>query len=140
MHLAADVVRPTPRRGRCRVRVFEPEDPGETLDAAVVIVTEPKDNPGQSVTNSIGRVAAAVISDFGLDDAGFARPPIFVEHYEDGARGTPEDPHSFDLVTFSGLAVHAGFDGEGWHERVGEPEWKALDRASVERLVGRPLD
>jgi hypothetical protein len=26
---------------------------------------------------------------------------VWIEHYEDGARGTPEDRTTFDLITFS---------------------------------------
>jgi hypothetical protein len=64
-----------------------------------------------------------------------------MEHYEDGARGTPEDPHSFDLVTFSNYEVEdlGSYMGEE-RKRIGEASWKLLDRATVEALIGQPLD
>ena len=116
------------------MRVFVPEDPKH--DSYVVILTELRVNPGQSVTNAASEIAAAVMKDFALP----TRPrPVFIEHYEDGSRGTPEDSHTFDLLTFSGYDVREAFGADGWHERLGEPSWKALDRNSAELLVGRPL-
>jgi hypothetical protein len=99
-----------------------------------VICTELKDNPGMSVTNSAERIAGEVIS--------FHRLPtlvIWVEHYQDGARGTKEDPHTFHLVTFSSYEVEelGSYMGEE-RKRIGEPSWKPLDRATVEALSGSP--
>jgi hypothetical protein len=58
-----------------------------------------------------------------------------------GARGTPEDPHSFDLVTFSGYEAvgPGGYMDEG-ERRAWEPSWQSLDRAAVETLIGGTLD
>ena len=44
MQLASDYPHPTPHGGRCRVRIYEPED--RERDSFVVILTEPPDNPG----------------------------------------------------------------------------------------------
>ena len=66
----------------------------------MVICTELPDNPGMSVTNSAERIAGEVISFHRLPT-----PLVWVEHYEDGARGTREDPHTFDLVTFASYEV-----------------------------------
>jgi hypothetical protein len=95
MHLASDYIHPTPRGGRCRVRVYEPDD--REGDPFVVVLTEPPDNPGTSVTNAAEKIAAAVV----LANALPTSRTVFIEHYEDGARGTPEDPATFDLITFS---------------------------------------
>lgn len=47
MHLAGDHVQPTPRRGRCRIRIFVPDEEGERLgDRPVVICSEVEGNPG----------------------------------------------------------------------------------------------
>lgn len=73
MHLAADYVHPTPHGGRCRVRIFLPDDPRYT---AVVICTEPRGNPGQSVTNAAERIAAVVIAAYKLQV-----PLVWIEHY-----------------------------------------------------------
>ncbi len=132
MHLVADYVHPTPGRGKCRVRVFLPDD---ERDAPVVVCTEPRDNPGQSVTNAAERIAAEVIANFRLPV-----PVVWIEHYEDGARGTEEDPHTFDLVIFSHYEPRKVLSAGGWSKKVGPPTWKALDRRTVEVLVGWPLD
>ena len=42
MRLASDYVHPTPHKGRCRVRIYEPDD---EHDPFVVVLTEPRDNP-----------------------------------------------------------------------------------------------
>ncbi len=129
MHLASDYIHKTPHRGRCRVRIYLPE---EERDTPVVICTELADNPGMSITNSAERIAAEVISAHSLP-----APLVWIEHYEDGARGTPEDPASFDLVLFDSYEIEdlGRYAGEE-HKRIGAPSWKALDRASVEALVG----
>jgi len=53
MHLASHYIHPTPRGGRCRVRVYLP---GENQDAPVVICSELPNNEGSSVTYSAHRV------------------------------------------------------------------------------------
>ena len=129
MHLAADYIHPTPRGGRCRIRIFLPE---EERDAPVVVCTELKNNPGQSVTNAAEQIAAEVIQGHRLPMS-----LVWIEHYEDGARGSPEDPHTFDLVIFSGYEItqRTPYPGEA-RLTIGEPTWKPLDRQSVEILVG----
>jgi NAD(P)-dependent dehydrogenase (short-subunit alcohol dehydrogenase family) len=64
-------------------------------------------------------------------------PLVWIEHFEDGARGTPEDPHTFDMVTFASYEVEelGAYMGEE-RKRIGEPSWKPLDRATVEALIG----
>lgn len=133
MHLAADYTHPKPHGGRCRVRIYHPD---EERDAPVVICTEPRDNPGMSITNTAERIAADVIHGHRLPT-----PLVWIEHYEEGARGTPEDPHTFDLVLFSSYEVEdlGPYLGEQ-RRRIGEPSWKALDRATVEALIGGPLE
>jgi hypothetical protein len=102
----------------------------------VVIATELPDNSGMSVTNSAERIAGEVISFHRLPT-----PLVWIEHHEAGARGTKEDPASFDLVTFSSYEVEdlGSYMGEE-RKRIGEPSWKPLDRATVEALIGEPLD
>jgi hypothetical protein len=143
MYLAADYIHPTPHRGRCRVRIYRPDLPVEgnaARDEAVVICTEVKNNPGMSVTNAAERIAGEVISFHRLPT-----PLIWIERHRDGseARGSEatEDPHTFDLVTFSSYDVEelAAYLGEK-RKRIGEPSWKPLDRATVEMLLGGPLD
>lgn len=125
MHQASDYIHPTPHGGRCRVRIFIPD---EERDAPVVVVTEERDNPGQSVTNSIERIATDIVHHH---DFSTRLLPVFIQHYEFGAGCTDEDPQSFDLVTFEG--------GGEVHQTLGSPRWTALDRGTVERLVGQPV-
>jgi len=130
MHLATDYIHPTPHGGRCRVRVYIPED---RRDAPVVVCTELRNNPGQSITNAAERIASEVATHNRLPT-----PVVWIEHYEAGARGTPEDPHTFDLVTFARYEVEGpgGYQDEG-RRRIVEPSWQALDRATVEALIGQ---
>jgi hypothetical protein len=133
MKLKSDYIHPTPHGGRCRVRIYRPDLPVEgsvrfPRDEAVVICTELKDNPGVSITNTAERIAGEVISSHRLPT-----PLVWIEHYEVGARGTPENPHTFDLVTFSSYEVEdlGTYRGEK-RKRIGEPSWQPLDRATVE--------
>ena len=129
MYLASDHIHPTPNRGRCRVRIFLPD---EERDAPVVVCTELANNPGQSVTNAAERLAGEVISSFKLPI-----PLVWVEHHENGARGAAEDPETFDLVVFGHYEPRKTLTADGWGCKIGPPAWKPLDRESVERLVGR---
>jgi hypothetical protein len=100
--LVIDRDHPTPHGGWCRVRIYE-RDQEASLAPPVVIATEYIDNPGQSITNAAEVIAAEVIhmqrSFEGLEE--LQTPFIWIEHYLDGARGTPGDPETFDEVTFS---------------------------------------
>jgi hypothetical protein len=131
MYMAGDYIHPTPHSGRCRVRIYRPDLPEESSaarDEAVVICTELKDNPGMSITNAAERIAGEVISFHRLPT-----PLVWIEHRRNRALGTPNDPHTFDLVTFSSYEVEdLGEEGK----RIGEPSWRPLDRATVEALVG----
>jgi hypothetical protein len=66
MQLASDYLHPTPNGGRCRVRIFVSD--GSELDVPVaVVVTELRDNPGQSVTNAIERIVGEILHAHSLD-------------------------------------------------------------------------
>jgi hypothetical protein len=58
MYLASDYIHPTPRGGRCRVRIYLLED---ELDAPMVICSVLSNNEGWSVTYSTHQIAAEVI-------------------------------------------------------------------------------
>jgi hypothetical protein len=58
MHLATDYVHPTPRAGRCRIRIYLPK---EERDALVVICSELPNNEGSSITYVPEQIAAEVI-------------------------------------------------------------------------------
>jgi hypothetical protein len=130
VHLAVDYMHPVPRRGRCRVRVFLPDDPRR--DRPLVVCSELPDNPGASVTSAAQRIASEVISNFDLPGS-----IIYVEHWPPEA--TDGQTETFELVVFAHSEVREVVheEGQGPRLEVGRPEWKPLDRASVEVLVGR---
>jgi hypothetical protein len=130
VHLAVDYIHPTPRDGRCRVRIYLPED---ERDAAVVVCSELPNNEGSSVTYSAHQIAAEVIRyhKFGV-------PPVWIEHYP--MEATDGASETFELVVFSSYEVKERAPYlEETRLTIGEPTWKTLDRRSVETLVGQGL-
>ena len=130
VHLASDYIHPTPRGGRCRIRLYLSED---ERDKPVVICSELPNNEGSSVTYSAHQIAAEVIRYHKLDV-----PPVWIEHYPKEA--TDGASETFELVVFSSYDVkeRAPYLGET-RLTVGEPTWKTLDRESVEALVGQEV-
>lgn len=128
MHLASDYIHPTPRGGRCRVRIYLPD---EDRDAVVVICSEVPNNPGASITNTVRRIAAEVIETNRLPTL-----LVWIEHHPpETTNGRVE---SFEMVLFDSYEVResrAPYMGDRAVE-IGSPTWKPLDRASVEMLVG----
>lgn len=109
--------------------------PEEPEDSPVVICTElAEGNGGMSITNCAEVLAAKVMEANRLQ-----RNPVWIEHYEDGARGTEEDPQTFDLVTFASYVPSSFVSPQGPGKRIGKPNWKALDHSTVEALIGSPL-
>lgn len=129
MHLVSDYIHPTPRGGKCRIRIYLSE---EELDAPVVICSELPNNAGSSVTYCAHQIAAEVIRYHRLSI------PVWIEHYPpqttDGASET------FQLVVFSRYEVRERAPYLGQTQlTIGEPTWKPLDRESVETLVGEKV-
>lgn len=93
----------------------------------MVICTEPAEGTGgMSITNSAEVIAARVLEANRLD------PPIlWIEHYEDGARGNEEDPETFDLVTFASYVPSSFVGPQRPGKRIDKASWKALDWATV---------
>jgi hypothetical protein len=91
MHLATDYIHPIPRGGRCRVRVWLPE---EDQDAPVVIWSELPTNEGSSITYAAEQLAAEVIRYHRLPT-----PIVWIEHYPTEA--TDGRAETFELVVFS---------------------------------------
>jgi hypothetical protein len=130
VHLASDYIHPYEDAGgrpaHCRMRIYVPDEAG---DFPVVICSEVPNNPGGSITDSAGVIAAGVIRANELPT-----PLVWIEHWpRESADGGEE---TFDLVAFSSYEVteRAPYLGEtrAW---IGEATWKALDRTSVEVLV-----
>lgn len=135
MHLATDHVHPTRDRGFFRLRVYVPEAEGELRgDASVVICTELPRNPGRSVTELAESLYAAVVRLYG--EALPNGPPVWIEHWP--PESTDGGSETFELVVFQHLEAReiVREESEGPVLEVGRPEWKPLDRASVEALVG----
>jgi hypothetical protein len=76
--LIEDYLTDTPHSGEARIRIYA----GSSEGVPVVIATELPDNPGMSITNAAERIAGEVISFHRLP-----APLVWIEHYEDGARG-----------------------------------------------------
>ena len=136
MHLAADTIFPIRgpgRRGKCRIRIYLPDDDPEGRDAPVVLCSQLEDSLGSSITNACEWIAGDVIKTYELST------PVWIENYPrtlvEKQQGIEE---TFDLVVFSSYEVQerAPYLGESTRE-VGEPRWAALDRQSVEVLVGQ---
>jgi hypothetical protein len=127
VHLASDYIHPTPRGGRCRIRIYLPE---EEQDAPVVICSELPNNGGTSVTYAAEQLAAQVIRSHRLP-----APLVWIEHWPKEA--TDGGKVTFELVVFSSYKVEerAPYLGEtrAW---IGNATWKRLDCATVEVLVG----
>ena len=143
--LVHDYIHPTPHGGHCRVRIYD-----ATTVVPVIVCTELTDNPGQSITKAAKQIAAEVLENHphlfdpfalaSIAGLSYDKPFVWVEHYEDGARGTPSDPATFDLVEFSHYEVRGELRAGQWAKEIGSPSWKPLDRASVEALVGARVD
>jgi hypothetical protein len=123
MHLASDYIHPTPRGGRCRMRIYFPKD---KRDAPVVICSELPNNEGASVT-----YAAEVIRAHRL-----STPLVWIEHWPEESTDSGEE--KFELVVFSSYKVEERApylrETRAW---LGKATWKRLDRATVEVLVGQ---
>jgi hypothetical protein len=133
MHLASDYIHPYKAAGgrpaQCRVRIYLPDD---VRDAPVVICSELPNNSGGSVTNSAEVIAAGVIRSHELPT-----PLVWIEHWPQESTGGQE---TFELVVSSSYEIEerAPYLGET-RARIGGANWKRLDRATVETLVGGKL-
>jgi hypothetical protein len=96
----------------------------------VVICSEVPNNPGGSITNSAEVKAAGVIRANELPT-----PLVWIEHWPEEATDGVEG--SFELVVFSSYEVteRAPYLGET-RQSIGDATWKALDRTTVEVMVG----
>ena len=115
---------PKGAKGKCRVRVYEPDAP--ELDATVVIASELPDSSGPSVREASSTIAARVAASHRL-----YRRPVFIDHR------LPED---FELVWFGcyrAQEIRRMGPHLLWDLEVGEPERRPLDRRTVEVLVGQ---
>ena len=132
MHLATDYIYPTPKDGRCCVRVYVPEEEG---DAPVVLCSELPHNAGLCVTAAAEVIAGEVIS---VISEYVDRAPVWIEHHP--PETTDGRSETFELVLFSSLEVSEALVEGRWRKEVGIPTaWKPLDRAMVETLIGEAV-
>lgn len=96
----------------------------------MVICSELPNSPGGSVTTSAEMIAAEVIKANQLPT-----PLVWIEHWPEESTGGGEE--TFELVVFSIYEIEesAPYLGET-RARIGGANWKSLDRAPVEVLVG----
>jgi hypothetical protein len=131
--LAADYLHPFESvsgiRSRCRIRLYLPEN---EHDAPVVVCSELPDNPGVPVTAAAENIAADVIKTHWLVE------PLWIEHHPEET--TAAGIESLELVVFSDHKIREAVHDAGSRIEIGEPSWKALDRPSVELLLGQTLD
>jgi hypothetical protein len=127
VHLATDYIHSTPRGGKCRVRVYLPED---ERDAPVDICSELPANEGSSITYAAEQLAAEVIRYHRLPT-----PIVWIEHHP--PLSTDGDTETFDPVAFSSYEVRerGPYLGET-RLTLGGATWKRITRGMVEVLVG----
>ena len=127
--MASDYIHPTSRGGRCRIRIFLPD---EEQDVPVVICSDLPNNGGTYVTYAAEQLAAEVIHSHRLPT-----PLVWIEHWPEEST---EGQETFELVVFSSYEVteRAPYLGEtrAW---IGDATWKTLDRTAVEVMVGEKV-
>ena len=137
-----EVLRYTYRRrfgppGICHLRIFATDD-----DRHLALITESAENHGPSIMAAAESIATEVVRTYNLDP----KTTIFVEHFDDRSwtsahrmvrngdglrrRDCEED---FDRVTFTVL-----YDDNQLPFLV-EPNWRAVRKHQIERLLGGSL-
>jgi hypothetical protein len=133
--------------GFCRVRVFVGTEASGSLP--IVVLTEPNENPGPSVTNTIEQLGAEVLARYLPEQDGLEPPFVLIEHYPDrqprGIDARWHDPffdETFDLVTFAHCSPRPRWAGlrRGMLHSFGTHDWQHTTRLHVEDLVGERLD
>jgi hypothetical protein len=123
--------------GICHVRIFATDD-----DRRLVLITESAENHGPSIMAAAESIATDVVRTFALDP----HTTIFVEHFDDrtftvahrlarngdGLRRR-DGEEDFDRVTFT--VLHDDAD----RPFLVEPNWRAVRKHQIERLLGGTL-
>lgn len=129
MELTHDYIHPIPDGGRCRIRVYAPE---ERNDSPVVICSDLKENGAQPVAEATSELMAEVISAHN-----FTAPVLWIEHYWNEAHSN-EASDTFNLVHAGGFRMeetpeHSKLVG------IGTPERESLSAEDVESVLGQQL-
>ena len=132
------------RVGFCRLRLFRPvQRPISATTPIIALVTEQPANEGLSITNGIEVIAAAICRHYGLNP----RHTVLIEHYDDRAQGYTArlpgriDGKKFSCIVFERMeAVHSqAVHSEVQSVCLRHPQWRCLDKAKVETLIGQKL-
>jgi hypothetical protein len=125
---------------QCRVSIYAGTE--ASLHLPVVIVTNPNDNQGPSVTNTIEQIAAEILTHYLPQEDGVEPQFVLVEHYPDrqprGANARYHDPffgETLDLVTLerrSPRLRHSGWR-HGMVQSFDTPDWRHVDRKCVNK-------
>jgi len=99
-------VRRKPISQKADITVFEPNELPIYPGLQVVVITEPRDYEGLSVTNGSEYIATALMRKHGIGPFGTA----YIEHYRDkwGERVREGDHPSFDAVWYKWKVVEPG--------------------------------
>jgi hypothetical protein len=133
--------------GFCRVRIYAATEASGGLP--IVVLTEPNENTGPSVTNTLEQLAAEILVRYLGQQDGLEPPFVLVEHYPDrqprGARARWHDPffgEVFALVTFASWSLRPRWAGprRDLLLSVGTPSWQHVSRDQVEALIRHSLD
>jgi hypothetical protein len=123
-------------KGTVIVTVFD-SPPGDPNDHAIagtfVILTEPHNNPGGSVTNFCEEIATQLVADLGLNVA----TTWWIEHYPASSHpymtGSITRNESFDFLTFHWEKRPSG-------QKACDVQWKRTSREVVEAMIGQAFD
>jgi hypothetical protein len=123
--------------GVCHLRIFTTGD-----DRHVALITESAENHGPSIMSAAETIATEVLRAFALDP----NTTIFVEHFDDRSWATAQrmlrtgdglrrrdGEEDFDRVTFTVL------HDESDRPFLVEPNWRAVRKHQLERLLGGAL-
>jgi hypothetical protein len=137
-----EVTRYTYRRrfgppGICHLRIFATDD-----DRHLALITESAENHGPSIMAAAETIATDVVRTYHLDP----KTTIFVEHFDDRSWASAQrmvrngdglrrrdDQEDFDRVTFT--VLHDASE----RPFLVEPDWKAVRKHQIERLLGGAL-
>lgn len=119
--------------GRCRIRVYE-----RAGGVPVVIASELSDNTNTSVTNLAEYLAAEIIAKHFPHRFEEETPIVWIEHYPPmeayGKQGTTVE---YSLVEFDSYRPRREYVFGQPRVRIGDPAWRNLDVAEVERFLGQ---
>ncbi len=123
-------------KGKVIVTVYEmPQNDlnNHVLAGTIVVLTEPHNNPGGSVTNFCGEIATQLVADLGLNPA----TTWWVEHYPASSHpymtGHIRRNESFDFIGITWEKRRSGYAATN-------VEWSRTSREVLEAMIGQPFE